>query len=220
MSMTPERREKAERAIFRKQIQDLLKRHALERRNSCIQNVEFFDLPFRVLYSLNQPESQIPLSKFYPYRAAGAETEEAVNEAMQREREQTGKLSDERMNEIRIDIESRDYTPVDQREYYFTCFLSGWDFSHFKIWDWTGNKIPEAEANRLRRYYTERQGLYEDHPERFAPPALKADDDMSRYSQDRQHLLRLMDDIQEAEDTAYWMEQEQKILNMNIRKES
>ena len=44
--------------------------------------------------------------------------------------------------------------------------------------------------------------------------------DMSRYSQDRRYLLRLMDDIQEAEDTAYWMEQEQKILNMNIRKES
>ena len=64
---------------------------------SDIQNVEFFGLPFRVLYSLNQSESQIPLSKFYPYRAARAETEEAVNEAVQREREQAGKLSDERM---------------------------------------------------------------------------------------------------------------------------
>ena len=62
--------------------------------------------------------------------------------------------------------------------------------------------------------------MYEDHPERFAPPALKADDDMSRYSQDRRYLLRMMDDIQETEDIAYWMEQEQKILNMNIRKES
>lgn len=220
MSMTPEQREKAERAIFHKKIQDILKRHALERRNECIQNVEFFGLPFRVLYSLNQSESQIPLSKFYPYRAARAETEEQINEALQREREQTGKLSDERMNEIRTAIESIDYTPADQREYYFTAFLTGWDFSHFKNWDWTGNRIPESEADRLRRYYTERQGLYEDYPDRFAPPALKADDDMSRYSQDRRHLLRLMDDIQEAEDAAYWMEQEQKILNMNIRKES
>ena len=220
MSMTPEQREKAERAIFHKKIQDILKRHALERRNECIQNVEFFGLPFRVLYSLNQSESQIPLSKFYPYRAARAETEEAVNEAVQREREQAGKLSDERMNEIRTAIESIDYTPADRREYYFTVFLTGWDFSGFKSWDWTGNRIPESEANRLRRYYTERQGFYEDYPERFAPPALKAGDDMSRYSQDRRYLLRLMDDIQEAEDTVYWMEQEQKILNMNIRKES
>ena len=220
MSMTPERMEKAERAIHRKQIQDIMRRSALQHRNQCIQNVEFFGLPFRVLYSLNQSESQIPLSKFYPYRAARAETEEAVNEAVQREREQAGKLSDERMNEIRTAIESIDYTPADRREYYFTAFLTGWDFSGFKSWDWTGNRIPESEANRLRRYYTERQGFYEDYPERFAPPALKADDDMSRYSQDRRYLLRLMDDIQEAEDTAYWMEQEQKILNMNIRKES
>lgn len=220
MSMTPEQREKAERAIFHKKIQDILKRHALERRNECIQNVEFFGLPFRVLYSLNQSESQIPLSKFYPYRAARAETEEKILEAIRMEREQGGEISDARLNEIRTDIEARDYTPESMKEYYFSCFLSGWDFSHFKNWDWTGNRIPESEANRLRRYYTERQGLYEDHPEKFAPPALKADDDMSRYSQDRRYLLRLMDDIQEAEDTAYWMEQEQKILNMNIRKES
>lgn len=220
MSMTPEQMEKAERAIFHKKIQDILKRHALERRNSCIQDVSFYGLPFRVLYSLNQPPEQIPLSKFYPYRAAKAETEEAVNEAMQREREQAGKLSDERMNEIRTAIESIDYTPADQREYYFTDFLTGWDFSGFKSWDWTGNKVLESEADKLRAYYTERQGLYEDHPERFAPPALKADDDMSRYSRDRRYLLRMMDDIQETEDIAYWMEQEQKILNMNIRKES
>ena len=220
MSMTPERMEKAERAIHRKQIQDIMRRSALQHRNQCIQDVSFYDLPFRVLYSLNQPPEQIPLLKFYPFRAARAETEERINEALQREREQAGKLSDERMNEIRTAIESIDYTPADRREYYFTAFLTGWDFSGFKSWDWTGNRIPESEANRLRRYYTERQGFYEDYPERFAPPALKADDDMSRYSQDRRYLLRLMDDIQEAEDTAYWMEQEQKILNMNIRKES
>lgn len=220
MSMTPEQMEKAERALFRKQVRDIMRRHALERRNECIQNVSFFNLPFRVLYSLNQPPDQILLSRFYPFRAARAETEEQINEALQREREQAGELSDERMNEIRTAIESIDYTPADQREYYFTAFLTGWDFSHFKDWDWTGNKIPPAEAERLRAYYTERQGMYEDHPERFAPPALKADDDMNRYSQDRRHLLRLMDGIQETEDIAYWMEQEQKILNMNIRKES
>lgn len=195
MSMTPEQREKAERAIFRKQVRDILKRHALEHRNQCIQDISFYDLPFRTLYSLSQPESQIPLSKFYPFRAARAETEEQINEALQREREQTGKLSDERMNEIRTAIESIDYTPADQREYYFTAFLTGWDFSHFKDWDWTGNKIPPTEAERLRAYYTERQGMYEDHPERFSPPALKADDDMSRYSPEVQQLLTTFDNL-------------------------
>lgn len=218
--MNERQKEAAERALHRVEMNELMKSAALKRRERCIKDVSFFGLPYRVLYSLQQPPDQTPLSRFYPYRAAKAETEEAVNEAMQREREQAGKLSDERMNEIRAAIESIDYTPADQREYYFTAFLTGWDFSGFKSWDWTGNKVLESEADKLRAYYTERQGLYEDHPERFAPPALKADDDMSRYSRDRRYLLRMMDDIQETEDIAYWMEQEQKILNMNIRKES
>ena len=220
MSMTPEQMAKAERAIHRKQIQDILRRHALERRNQCIKDVSFFGLPYRVLYSLEQPPDQTPLSRFYPFRACSAETEARVKEALEEARERQGELSDEEIQEIRERLEAIDYTPEADRERLFACFLEGWGFSTFKNWDWTGNRIPESEANRLRRYYTERQGLYEDHPEKFAAPALKADDDMSRYSQDRRYLLRLMDDIQEAEDTAYWMEQEQKILNMNIRKES
>lgn len=195
MSMTPEQMEKAERAIHKKKLQDITKRLSLERRNHCIEDVSFFGLPFRILFSLKQPESQIPLSKFYPYRAAGAGIEEAINEALQREREQFGEISDARLNEIRTDIESRDYTPADQREYYFSCFLSGWDFSHFKNWDWTGNKIPPTEAERLRAYYTERQGMYEDHSERFAPPALKANDDIHRYSKRTQELITMFDNL-------------------------
>lgn len=195
MSMTREMVEKAERAIHKKKLQDITKRLSLERRNHCIEDVPFFGLPFRVLFSLKQPESQIPLSKFYPFRAASAETEEKILEAIRMEREQGGEILDERLNEIRTSIESRDYTPADRREFYFSCFLSGWDFSHFKNWDWTGNRIPESEANRLRRYYTERQGMYEDHPERFAPPALKADDDMSRYSKRTQELITMFDNL-------------------------
>lgn len=220
MSMTPEQREKAERAIFHKKIQDILKRHALERRNQCIKDVSFFGLPYRVLYSLEQPPDQTPLSRFYPFRACSAETEARVEEALKEARERQGELSDEEIQEIRERLEAIDYTPDADRERLFTCFLRGWNFQNFRLWDWTGNRITAEEADRLRAYYTDRQKQYQDHPERFSPPALKADDDMSRYSQDRRYLLRLMDDIQEAEDTAYWMEQEQKILNMNIRKES
>lgn len=213
MSMTPEQMAKAERAIHRKQIQDILRRHALERRNQCIKDVSFFGLPFRVLYSLQQPPDQTPLSRFYPFRACSAETEARVKEALEEARERRGELPDEEIQAIRERLEATDYTPEADRERLFTCFLQGWDFTAFKIWDWTGNRITAEEADRLRAYYTERQKQYQDHPERFSPPALKADDDMSRYSQDRRHLLRLMDGIQEAEDTVYWAEQEQKILN-------
>lgn len=195
MSMTLEQMEKAEAALRRQKIKEILQRHALERRNQCIKDVPFFGLPYRILFSLDTPPDWIPLSRFYPYRARRKETEEKIREALRMEREQSGEISDERLDEIRTSIESRDYTPPDQREYYFTPFLSGWDFSTFRDWDWTGNRVTKTEADRLRRYYTERQGLYEDHPERFAQPALKTDDNMERYSEKTKELIGLLDNI-------------------------
>lgn len=195
MSMTPEQMAKAERAIHRKQIQDILRRHALERRNQCIKDVSFFGLPYRVLYSLQQPPDQMPLSRFYPFRACSAETEARVNEALKEARERRGELPDEEIQAIRERLEARDYTPEADRKQLFTCFLEGWDFSTFKNWDWTGNRITAEEADRLRAYYTDRQKQYQDHPERFSPPALKADDDMSRYSPEVQQLLTTFDNL-------------------------
>ncbi len=208
MSMTPEQMAKAERAIHRKQIQDILRRHALEHRNQCIKDVSFFGLPYRVLYSLEQPPDQTPLSRFYPFRACSAETEARVKKALEEARERQGELSDEEIQEIRERLEAIDYTPEADRERLFACFLEGWDFSTFKSWDWTGNKIPAEEADRLRAYYTERQKQYQDHPERFSPPALKVDDDMSRYDRHTKYMLRMLDDIREQEDIDYWTEQE------------
>lgn len=195
MSMTPEQMAKAERAIHRKQIQDILRRHALERRNQCIKDVSFFGLPFRVLYSLQQLPDQTPLSRFYPFRACSAETEARVKEALEEARERRGELPDEEIQAIRERLEATDYTPEADRERLFTCFLQGWDFTAFKIWDWTGNRITAEEADRLRAYYAERQKQYQDHPERFSPPALKADDDMSRYSPEVQQLLTTFDNL-------------------------
>ena len=195
MSMTPEQMAKAERAIHRKQIQDILRRHALERRNQCIKDVSFFGLPFRVLYSLQQPPDQTPLSRFYPFRACSAETEARVKEALEEARERRGELPDEEIQAIRERLEATDYMPEADRERLFTCFLQGWDFTAFKIWDWTGNRITAEEADRLRAYYAEKQKQYQDHPERFSPPALKADDDMSRYSPEVQQLLTTFDNL-------------------------
>lgn len=195
MSMTPEQMAKAERAIHRKQIQDILRRHALERRNQCIKDVSFFGLPYRVLFSLDQPPDQTPLSRFYPFRACSAETEARVKEALEEARERRGELPDEEIQAIRERLEATDYTPEADRERLFTCFLQGWDFTAFKIWDWTGNRITAEEADRLRAYYAEKQKQYQDHPERFSPPALKADDDMSRYSPEVQQLLTTFDNL-------------------------
>lgn len=218
--MDERQKEAAERALHRVEMNELMKSVALKRRNQCIKDVSFFGLPYRVLFSLDQPPDQTPLSRFYPFRACSAETEARVKEALEEARERRGELPDEEIQAIRERLEATDYTPEADRERLFTCFLQGWDFTAFKIWDWTGNRITAEEADRLRAYYAEKQKQYQDHPERFSPPALKADDDMSRYDRHTKYMLRMLDDIQEAEDTAYWMEQEQKILNMNIRKES
>lgn len=193
--MDERQKEAAERALHRVEMDELMKRIALQHREDCIQNVEFFGLPFRVLYSLNQSESQIPLSRFYPFRACSAETEARVKEALEEARERRGDLSEAEARAIQKEIESIDYTPQDQRDYYFTPFLADWDFSSFKIWDWTGNKIPSAEAARLRQHYTERQKMYMENPERYSPPVLKSADNPERYSQETRELMEMFDNL-------------------------
>ena len=206
--MDERQKEAAERALHKVEMNELMKSAALKRRNQCIKDVSFFGLPYRILFSLDQPPDQMPLSRFYPFRACSAETEARVKEALEEARERRGELPDEEIQAIRERLEATDYTPEADRERLFTCFLEGWDFSTFKSWDWTGNKIPAEEADRLRAYYTERQKQYQDHPERFSPPALKADDDMSRYDRHTKYMLRMLDDIREQEDIDYWTEQE------------
>lgn len=193
--MDERQKEAAERALHRVEMNELMKSAALKRRNQCIKDVSFFGLPFRVLYSLQQPPDQTPLSRFYPFRACSAETEARVKEALEEARERRGELPDEEIQAIRERLEATDYTPEADRERLFTCFLQGWDFTAFKIWDWTGNRITAEEADRLRAYYAEKQKQYQDHPERFSPPALKADDDMSRYSPEVQQLLTTFDNL-------------------------
>lgn len=193
--MDERQKEAAERALHRVEMNELMKSAALKRRNQCIKDVSFFGLPYRVLFSLDQPPDQTPLSRFYPFRACSAETEARVKEALEEARERRGELPDEEIQAIRERLEARDYTPEADRKRLFTCFLEGWDFSTFKNWDWTGNRITAEEADRLRAYYTDRQKQYQDHPERFSPPALKADDDMSRYSPEVQQLLTTFDNL-------------------------
>lgn len=135
------------------------------------------------------------IERFYPFRACSAETEARVEEALKEARERQGELSDVEIQEIRERLEAIDYTPDADRERLFTCFLRGWNFQNFRLWDWTGNRITAEEADRLRAYYTDRQKQYQDHPERFSPPALKADDDMSRYSPEVQQLLTTFDNL-------------------------
>lgn len=193
--MDERQKEAAERALHRVEMNELMKSAALKRRNQCIKDVSFFGLPYRVLFSLDQPPDQTPLSRFYPFRACSAETEARVKEALEEARERRGELPDEEIQAIRERLEARDYTPEADRKQLFTCFLEEWDFSTFKNWDWTGNRITAEEADRLRAYYTDRQKQYQDHPERFSPPALKADDDMSRYSPEVQQLLTTFDNL-------------------------
>lgn len=195
MSMTPEQREKAERALHKAKMQEIQKRLALSRRMDCIEGVPFYNLPFRILYSLRQEPDEVPLSRFYPHRAARAETEARVKKALTEARERQGDLSEVEARAIQERLETADYTPQDQRDYYFTPFLAGWDFSTFKNWDWTGNRITETEAARLRHYYTERQKMYMENPERYSPPVLKSADNPERYSQETRELMEMFDNL-------------------------
>ena len=96
-----------------------MKSAALTRRNQCIKDVSFFGLPYRILFSLDQPPDQMPLSRFYPFRACSAETEARVKEALEEARERQGELSDVEIQEIRERLEAIDYTPEADRERLF-----------------------------------------------------------------------------------------------------
>lgn len=195
MSMTEQQMEAAERALHKAKMQEIQKRLALSRRMDCIEGVPFYNLPFRILYSLRQEPDEVPLSRFYPHRAARAETEARVKKALTEARERQGDLSEVEARAIQERLETADYTPQDQRDYYFTPFLAGWDFSTFKNWDWTGNRITETEAARLRHYYTERQKMYMENPERYSPPVLKSADNPERYSQETRELMEMFDNL-------------------------
>ena len=195
MSMTEQQMTAAERALHKAKMQEIQKRLALSRRMDCIANVGFYNLPFRILYSLRQEPDEVPLSRFYPHRAARAETEARVKKALTEARERQGDLSEVEARAIQERLETADYTPQDQRDYYFTPFLAGWDFSTFKNWDWTGNRITETEAARLRQHYTERQKMYMENPERYSPPVLKSADNPERYSQETRELMEMFDNL-------------------------
>lgn len=193
--MDERQKEAAERALHRVEMDELMKRIALRHRIDCINDVSFYGLPYRLLYDLEQSADEVPLSRFYPHRAARAETEARVKKALTEARERQGDLSEAEARAIQERLETADYTPQDQRDYYFTPFLAGWDFSTFKNWDWTGNRITETEAARLRHYYTERQKMYMENPERYSPPVLKSADNPERYSQETRELMEMFDNL-------------------------
>lgn len=195
--MTEEQMIKAEAALRSKQIKDILKRHNLERYRQCIADVPFFLLPHRVLYRMEQSSEQIILTRFYPYRAARAKTEQKIRAAIDKVKDSERELTENEIKEIKRPIEARDYTPENMKEYYFTCFLYGFNLDEFRSWDWTGERVSPDKEKGLKLYYQRRQQDFIEHPEKYAMPALKADDDMSRYSRDTRHFLQMLDDISE-----------------------
>lgn len=195
--MTEEQMIKAEAALRSKQIKDILRRHNLERYRQCIADVPFFLLPHRVLYRMEQSSEQIMLTRFYPYRAARAQTEQEIRSAIDKAKDSGKELTENEIKEIKRPIEARDYTPENMKEYYFTCFLYGFNLDEFRSWDWTGERVSPDKEKELKLYYQRRQQDFIERPEKYAMPALKADDDMSRYSRDTRHFLQMLDDISE-----------------------
>lgn len=193
--MDERKRLAAQVALGKIEHEKLMQRIELHHRQRCISDVSFFLLPYRLLHDLHQPDEYIQLSRFYPHQAIGAETEKMIEDALQAERERYGEVTPEVYAKIRAEFEPRDWTPQDKREYYFTPFLSGQDFSSYKTWDWTGETVSAATAAKLKKHYLRRQGEFEDHPERYCLPVLKADDAESYYSPRTWELLQAKDEL-------------------------
>lgn len=190
--MNEKQKKAANKALARFRNKEIVKKLALSGRENCIRDLHFYDLPYRVLYDLKynleadtcQPNGQIPLSKFYPYRAHSAQVCKEIDIEVKHRT-----LTDEEFEELKYS----EFTPKDKRSYYFTCFLDGFNLESFKNWDWTGNPISEKEELQLKHYYLERQASYRNNPEKYAPPALKKNDDLNRYSKIDQELFEIQD---------------------------
>lgn len=190
--MTDEQKEKAKRAIQDAENSKYMKWLALEKRKSCLLGAGFYGLPYRLLMDLYggnlQPENEVPLNPFYPQEKPSAACRERIAERLQKvsgddftyflhlvppRPEQ--KERDEIYRKIESDEERKEHTPEGMREYYFTPFLRYAKLDAYSGFDWTGNRLPPDEEERIKSGYKKRLTDWQMHPERYSPPILKAD---------------------------------------------
>ena len=182
--MLSEEQEKAARkALWNIKAEEMQKKYSLDMRQYCIENVNFYKLPCRLLMLAYagklQDKKEVRLSKYYPQQELSKQQEEQIQVVM--------------TEEERLTLYKTFETPEDKREYYFTSFLELVDLESFNNFDWTGNIIDEETERNLKQHYEERLKNYREHPEKYFRRMLKSEDPVeygTRYS-----LMKQLEEI-------------------------
>lgn len=158
--LTEQQIEAAKKALAQKRTKDLLKKIALHRRQRCIDDIQFYYLPYRVLYDHRGADpDERPLNKYYPLPGLPKETAD-----------QAGVMS------IRTEEDAI---------YYCSRFLRYENFDLYAPFDFTGQVLQGAELEAIRTAYKARQDDYRRNPGKYWShidhPNSKAPDDTKRY---------------------------------------
>lgn len=158
--MTPEQIEAARRVLAQKRTADLLRRIALHRRQRCIDAMQVYYLPYRVLYDHRGTDlDERPLNRYYPLPGLPRDIAEQVDAVT--------------------------ILTADDAEYFCTRFLRYEDFDRYAPYDFTGQILQGTELEAIRAAYKARQDDYRRNPGKYWShidhPNSKAPDDTKRY---------------------------------------
>ena len=153
--LTERQIEAARRALQEKEAGDLIKRIMLRLYRFDQKAAEVLGLPFRMVHRSEYPTDEVWPNLFYP-NVCGTYVDAKTGEWQP--------------------VPSSEKLDEQGRRYYFTRLLSVTDFSDYKNTDWTGEQIPQEDADRIRREYEARVQDYREHPERYNTRAWYAGD--------------------------------------------
>lgn len=186
--LSEEQEKAAARALSNIRLEKMFKKYSLLERQDCIEDVNFYKLPYRLLILAYrgklQDEKEIRLNRFYPQQELSKQQEEEINEEMTED-------------ELLILFQTFE-TPEDKREFYFTPFLELVDLESFNNFDWTGDVIDRETESILKQHYKERLADYKEHPEKYFRRILKSEDPVeygTRYSL-KKRLKEIWDELE------------------------
>ena len=133
-------------------------------------------IPYKIIKDLREKErigefTEIMPNRFYPAPGMSLEARYANEGLMGLEfgtplwREKSEEA--EHLEEMCYKWDLKTSQGIKKWEYYMARFLMGYDFDTFINVDWTGQKIPECEAEDIKKYYKSIQQNCRDRPEEF-----------------------------------------------------
>lgn len=143
------------------------------KKDRCIKQAREWGLPFRLLYAREYDRlDEIPPNEHYPQpgRARMNPKDEAtLGKIIQKSEAGIALNHREELVLQKADAHEakQPHLTAENAEYYLTRFLRYAQMDDYGASDWTGNKISDREAERLKTAYQKRLKDFKEHPENY-----------------------------------------------------